>query len=146
MDVSLREVTAETVRSIVALKVAPDQERFVASNGLSISQAYFDRDVAWFRGVYADDEPVGFVMVELQSGEEPFLWRFMVDARHQGKGVGRRAMELVIEHVRALPGCTEFFTSHGEGDGCPGPFYEKLGFEHTGKKEDDELEMVLKLN
>lgn len=145
MHVSLREVTSETLRTVTALKVAPEQEHFVASNALSIAEAYFEREVAWFRAIYLGSEPSGFVMVEQDfANQEFFLWRFMVDARFQGRGIGRLAMGLVIEHVRSL-GCTRFETGHVVGVGCPGPFYEKLGFTYTGQEEDGELQMVLVL-
>ena len=52
--ISLREVTEKTVRAICNLKVLPDQDRFVAPNAVSIAEAYFARDRAWFRAVYAD--------------------------------------------------------------------------------------------
>src|SRR6267378_1522458 len=42
--VSLREVTASTVRAVTDLRVAREQEGYVASNAVSIAQAYFHRD------------------------------------------------------------------------------------------------------
>ena len=72
--VTLREVTAETVRVICDLKVGPGQERFVAPNAVSIAQAHFS-DRAWFRAVYAGESPVGFVMVaEEEKNKRYFLW------------------------------------------------------------------------
>ena len=62
MKVSLREVTKDTLQSILDLKVSPDQEQFVATNAKSIAQAHF-YESAWFRAIYADDVPVGFVML-----------------------------------------------------------------------------------
>ena len=50
-DVSLQEVDASTVRSVTDLRVAPEQESYVASNAVSIAQAYFHRD-AWFRSIH----------------------------------------------------------------------------------------------
>jgi hypothetical protein len=41
MTVSLREITAGTVRRITDLAVTPDQQRFVASNAVSLAQALF---------------------------------------------------------------------------------------------------------
>ena len=41
--VSLREVTASTVRSVTDLRVAPEQEGYVASNAVSIAQTYWPR-------------------------------------------------------------------------------------------------------
>ena len=103
-QVTLREVTAETVRAICRLSVREDQRGFVASNAVSIAQAHFS-DHAWFRAIYSGDTPVGFAMIEDRPEKtEYFLWRFMIDAEHQGQGVGRMAVELLIDHVKGRPG------------------------------------------
>jgi diamine N-acetyltransferase len=142
--VTLREITRDTVRTITDLKVAPQQTGFVATNAESIAQAYFDRDVAWFRAVYADEIPVGFIMLEDDAANQDyFLWRFMIDARYQGHGYGRRALELLVEYVKTRPGAKALMTSCVPGDGSPWSFYERLGFVPTG--EVDEGEIVLRL-
>lgn len=142
--VTLREVTQETVRAICNLKVAPEQQQFVASNAVSIAQAYFEREAAWFRAVYADETPVGFVMLEDDPANERYtLWRFMIDARFQGLGFGRRALVLLIEHVKTRPGAKAVWTSCVPGAGSPCPFYERLGFVPTGDMDDGEVVMRL---
>lgn len=144
--VSLREITQETVNSILNLHVTKEQEQFVASNAVSIAQAHFSED-AWFRAIYADETPVGFLMLSDQPDKgEYFLWRFMADAQHQGKGYGRCALELLIEHVKTRPNAKELFLSHVPGPGSPEDFYRKLGFEHTGEKTGEELIMKLTLH
>lgn len=144
--ISLREITKETVRQIVQLEVAPAQERFVASNGMSIAEAHFSPEVAWFRAIYAGELPVGFVMLEADAAKQQyFLWRFMIDARCQGLGFGRRALDLVIAHVRTQPGATRLETSCVPGEGSPCPFYERMGFTYTGAEEDGERVMRLEL-
>jgi diamine N-acetyltransferase len=144
--ITLREVTAETVHAICDLKVADHQRNFVAPNAVSIAQAYFERDNAWFRAVYADETPVGFLMLDDDpSASEYGLWRFMIDARYQGNGYGRAALERLIVHVRTRPGATELLTSCVPGEGSPCPFYERLGFVYTGEKDDGELVMRLAL-
>jgi len=141
-DVSLREITKDTLRDVLRMKVAPDQEHLVASNAISIAQAHFSPDVAWFRAVYAGDAPVGFLMLDDDpSKQKYFLWRFMVDAQHQRRGIGRRALELLIDHVRTRPGASALYASCVPGKGSPGPFYEKMGFVYTGEEEDGELVM-----
>jgi diamine N-acetyltransferase len=143
--VTLREITKENLREIFRLKVSPEQDRFVAPNAVSIAQAYFDRDVAWFRAIYAGDTPVGFVMLHDEPAERKYyLWRFMVDHRYQGRGYGARALNQIIEYVRVRPGAHEFLTSVVPGEGSPGPFYEKLGFAYTG--DIDEGERVMRLS
>ena len=144
--VTLREITSETVRAVCDLTVAPQQAMFVAPNAVSIAQAYFERDTAWFRAVYADDTPVGFVMLEDDPvNREYMLWRFMIDARYQGLGFGRRALELVIAYVKTRPDAKTLFTSCVPGAGSPCPFYEKMGFAYTGEEDEGELIMRLEL-
>ena len=127
--------------SILELRVTREQRRFVASNAVSIAQAHFSPK-AWFRAIHAGETPVGFLMMSVEPEEgEYYLWRFMIDARHQGKGYGRRAMELLIEHVKGQPKAKELTLSHVPGDGSPEGFYRKLGFEHTGEEEGEELVM-----
>ncbi len=141
-NVSLREITKDTVRSIVKLKVGPGQDQFVASNGMSIAEAHYSPDVAWFRAIYVDDEPAGFVMLNDDPIKpEYYLWRFMIDERFQRRGVGQRALTLVMDYVRTRPGATHLLTSVVPGEGTPGPFYEKLGFAYTGEEDDGELFM-----
>jgi diamine N-acetyltransferase len=136
--VTLREVTKENLNDVLVLEVAPEQRRFVASNAISIAQAHFHPEVAWFRAIYADETPVGFLMLEDRAGApEVFLWRFMIDRRHQKLGYGRRALELVLDVVRSRPGTAALTLSHVAGEGNPAPFYQRLGFVHTGETDPD---------
>lgn len=140
--VSLREITKDSLLAVLRLKVAPSQERLVATNAVSIAQAHFQPEVAWFRAIYLDETPVGFVMIEEDTATPKYtLWRFMVDERYQGQGIGRRAIGAIMDHVRTLPGATELFLSCVPGEASPGPFYEKLGFAYTGEEDDGELIM-----
>lgn len=143
--VSLREVTKDTSGEILRLKVKPEQEQFVASNAVSIAQAYFE-EKAWFRAVYADDTPVGFLMLYDDPDEATYyLWRFMIDQRYQRLGFGRRALQLLIEHVRTRPNATSLLLSYVPAEGGPEPFYASLGFVNTGEVEDGENVMKLEL-
>jgi diamine N-acetyltransferase len=141
-EVSLREITKETLRDITRLRVSPEQERFVATNAESIAEAHFSPDVAWFRAIYADNTPVGFLMLEDNAAEgQYYLWRFMIDAQYQRNGIGQKALELLLEHVKTRPGASALTTSCVPGEGSPGPFYETMGFVYTGEEDDGELIM-----
>ena len=145
VEVTLREITEDTLRSILQLEVAEDQITFVAPNAVSIAQAHFS-EYAWFRAIYADDTPVGFVMLYIdQDTPEYWIWRLMVDKNYQGKGYGQRAMSQVIDTVRRLPDAKELLVSYVPGEGNPSTFYQKLGFVETGEWEDDEKVMKLTL-
>lgn len=151
--VSLREITAETVRAICGLEVARSQRNLVAPNAVSISEAYFE-PAAWFRAVYADDEPVGFVMLydptrTASPDDGPdvcFLWRFMIAGDQQRRGFGKTALDLVIAHARTLPGVTRLRTSYVPAPGNAAPLYERAGFRPTGEVDDDEIVLELDLS
>ena len=146
VEVTLREVTADTVRAVCRLQVGPGQDCFVAANAVSIAQAYFEPK-AWFRAIYAGEEPVGFVML-YDDPEKPeyYLWRLMIAGEHQRKGYGREALRLLVEHVRSRPGARELLTSAVPGEGGPRPFYESVGFIAPGVVDDGEEVLRLALD
>ncbi len=144
-DVTLRQITQETVEPVMNLEVAEDQRNLVAPNAYSIAEAHFEPK-AWCRAIYADDEPVGFIML-FDDPDKPiyYLWRMMIGEGHQRKGYGRRAMELLVEYVRSRPNAKEILVSYVPGEGTPQPLYEGFGFEETGRVEGDEVVMRLEL-
>jgi diamine N-acetyltransferase len=152
MIVSLREITADTVRQITSLSVSPDQQRFVASNAVSLAQALFSPE-AWYRAIYADESPVGFVMLYDESlraappvSPEVALWRFMVDAQFQHRGIGTTALEHVIAHVRSKGLFSSLLVSYVPAPGCAEQFYLRAGFKHTGRVDDGEVVLELALS
>lgn len=144
-EITLREVDKDNLGQILRLKVKPEQEQFVANNAVSIAQAHFE-EKAWFRAIFADETPVGFVMLYVDpASSEYFLWRFMIDAHYQGLHFGERALRLLIEYVRSLPGASELMVSYVPGEGSPEPFYTGFGFVPTGEVDDGENIMILDL-
>ena len=144
-DVTLREISQDTVTQIMALKVGPDQEHLVATNAQSIAEAHFAEN-AWFRAIYAGDTLVGFVMIsDIIKKADYFLLRFMIGARYQRSNFGRRVTELLINHVRTRPNAEELYVSYHGGEGGPEGFYQRFEFEPTGEIEDGEIIAKMKL-
>ena len=151
-SVTLREIGPDIEDAVLALRVAPGQERFVAS----VAQSFFDavdepEGNAWMRAVVADGIPVGFVMVSWDVVPVPgelwgpyYLWRLLIDAEHQRRGHGAAAIGLVVDAVRA-DGADALLTSCVTGPGSPQPFYEGLGFVPTGELDPDG-EVILSLD
>jgi len=149
--VALREITDSNLGAVLALRVAPAQERFVGTVAGALEDA---REIPeakpWYRAVYADDDPVGFVMLSWDVTPDPpviigpwFLWKILIDERHQGRGYGREALQLVADMVGAN-GAAELLTSCVPGDDGPEPFYRRLGFAPTGD-HDEKGEVILGL-
>ena len=155
--VTLREITKDTVRVVSLLDVGPGQDGLVAPNAFSIAQAYFNPE-AWFRAIYADDTPVGFVMLEdwsQVSDREPelfegapyvALWRFMIDQRFQKFGFGAQAIQLLIAHARTRPGAKNMLLSFVPKENNPEAFYSRFGFTRTGEVDEGEVVMRLVLD
>lgn len=149
--VSLREITAETVDAVIKLSVAEQQKRFVAANAVSLAQALFAPE-AWYRAIYLGEQLSGFVMLydeslrsTVPSTPEVGVWRLMVAEQHQGKGIGRAAMQLVIDHVRGKRCFQTLKLSYVPSEGSPEPFYLSLGFRNTERIQDGERVMALTL-
>ncbi len=150
-DVALVEITADTVRSYAALQTHHSQRRFVATVAQSFADALFPGEfdgapvVPWLRGVTADGEPAGFVMLaDATAAHPPYLWRLLVDRRFQGRGIGRRTLDLVCARLRS-EAATEVRIGWVEGVGSPAPFYRSYGFVETGRLVDGETEARLVL-
>lgn len=143
MGISLREIGDDNRATVLALRRAPGQERFVSSVPDSLAEAAeYPQAKPWYRAVYAGDEPVGFVMLSWNVEPRPpeiigpwFLWKLLIDERHQGLGHGAAVVALVADLVRAEGG-TSLLTSYVAGDGGPAGFYARLGFVPTGETDD----------
>ena len=73
-----------------------------------------------------------------------FLWKLLIDERHQHRGYGRETVMRIAKIVRDS-GATELLTSCVPAEDGPEPFYRRLGFVRTGEL-DDNGEIILALN
>jgi len=150
-SIHLREITAETVRQVTRLSVRDDQKHLVATNAESLAEALFAPE-AWYRVICLGEEMAGFVMLYDESLRNPppetpqvGVWRFMIDARFQGKGVGRAALLKVVEHVRSKKLFSKLELSYVPGAQSPELFYLGLGFRPNGRVEGGEVVLELPL-
>jgi diamine N-acetyltransferase len=131
--------------------LSPEQQKCVAPNVYSIAQAHFSPDIAWFKAIYLDENPIGFIMVDTEEEEIPeeekpciVLWRFMIAKDFQGKGYGKKALDLVADKFRKEEK-KYFYTSCVMAEISPYQFYLKYGFEDTGIMEEKEEILKMKL-
>ena len=134
------------------MNVKEELKDYVALNSVSIAQGHYSKS-AWFKGIFYDDRPVGFVMLDLIEEENKcFLWRFMIDREYQGKGFGKIALTQVIDFVRSLNLYTYIATSYVPAENGAGGFYKNFGFieseeitKEFGIEDSDEIGMKYKL-
>lgn len=143
--ISLREVTRQNYEAICDLDVAPEQEDYVACNmwGL-VEAAYNDGHVC--RGIYLDEEPVGFFMWVHESSNKVSVWRFMVDHKFQNQGIGRQALTLAIKEIKQTPELKQIEICYNPNNPVAKPFYESFGFKEVGMDEDgDDMLAIIAL-
>lgn len=150
--INLREITETNLISIIDLDVSENQNDLVAPNAVSIAQGHYSKS-AWFKGIFNDDVAVGFVMLDLITEENKcFLWRFMIDKKHQGKGYGKIALTQVIEYVKSFKVFDNIGTSYVPTDNSAEGFYKNFGFieseeiiKQFGLEDSDEIGMEYSL-
>ena len=159
----LEKVNAKNVWEILKLQVLENQKSFVASNNISIIEAYTTITAngrAFPFGIYDDDTPVGFLMIgydvddywedapDVATGNYN-LWRLMIDKNYQHKGYGRQAVKLALDFIKTCPcGTAEYcWLSYEPENEIARKLYLSLGFEERLDLYKDNLEIpaVLKL-
>jgi diamine N-acetyltransferase len=148
--VSLRPITDANREAVEALAVTPDQRRFVSGVRESMLEAADHPDAqALYWAIYAEETPVGFVMIADEVGNPDYiahyLWKLLIDERHQRRGFGTATLDLVVEYFRNR-GVDAMWTSTGQGEGSPVTFYERYGFERTGDLHGDEILLRLEIS
>lgn len=156
--VQLRDIATDDDRArALTVRRGPGQDHFVASVEKSFADA-LDSPEACPRSwtVNDGDRVVGFVMISdgvsvAAIEADPtiigpyFLWRLLIDERHQRQGYGTATLDALVAYLHDRPGATALFTSCVPGDGTPQPFYERYGFVATGRIVEDEVLLRLDL-
>ncbi|PZU40674.1 MAG: GNAT family N-acetyltransferase [Microbacterium sp.] len=148
-ELRLVELSATTIVAVNNLSLKPGQEQFLAPVSYGIAATVADPATTWQRVVVDGDEVVGFVSAgfDPDAPEEYFrsvLWRINVDADDQGRGVGRFAVEGLLEEARArgLDVVTVIYEAGEEG---PEAFFRRVGFTPTGETEYGEVIAEIRL-
>ena len=157
----LKKINRENVWNILKLEVSDDQKSFVATNGISIIEAYTaitENGYAFPFAIYEDDIPVGFLMIGYDADDYWYdapkiakgnynLWRLMIDKNYQRKGLGKEAVRLALEFINTFPcGTREYcWLSYEAENDVARQLYSSFGFVETGEKDGEELIAVLKL-
>ncbi|MBT9775208.1 GNAT family N-acetyltransferase [Clostridium sp. MCC353] len=157
----LEKINGKNVWDILKLSVSEKQKNFVASNDISIIEAYTaitGNGYAFPFGIYEDDTPVGFLMIGFDTDDywdnAPIiakgnynLWRLMIDKSYQNKGYGKEAVRLALEFIKTFPcGKAEYcWLSYEPENEIASRLYRSFGFVETGEMDQEELIAILKL-
>ncbi len=139
----LEELSASTIVHVNSLGLKPGQEQFVSPVSYAAAAAVTPMHTAWQRVVLEDDRVVGFIHGNfdpeaLQEEFKAALWRINVDADAQGKGVGRFAVEALLEEARRR-GVERLTVLWERGEEGPEEFFLRIGFTPVGETEYGEV-------
>jgi diamine N-acetyltransferase len=145
--ITLREVTRDNWRATLHLEARPDQQRFVADYApvaaIALAKAYVrPGGLMWTPyAIYAGPELVGLVELAYEPDSAEFYWiyHFLIDYRHQGRGYGKAALRAFILMVKEQhPFCQQIkLTLHPENRRAHA-LYTGVGFGPTGEIRDGE--------
>lgn len=157
----LKEINGNNIGEILKLEVFDNQKSFVATNNSSIIEAYIaitENNHVFTFGIYKDDTPIGFLMIgyDVNSDEEGApkiakenynIWRLMIDKKFQGKGFGKKAMDLALEFVNTFPcGTAKYcWLSYESHNDVARELYKSVGFVETDEKDGEEIVAIMEL-
>ena len=127
----LKTITKDNWIKAISLRVREDQKNFVASNAFSLAQLNFLEDFH-AKGIYLDNEMIGFTLYGIdEEDHEYWIYRMMIDERHQGKGYGKEAVKLVIEDIKNIKEDRHqtITLSYEPTNDHAKRIYEKMGFQ-----------------
>ena len=155
MSICLKYITIENYFDVLNLEVHPNQRNFIASNSISLAEAYvYDNNGDFIAplAVYDKEVLVGFVMIAYDrkigiSKRNYLLFRFMIDKRFQGLGYFKPTMDAVIDFVRTEPvgKATSLWLSYEPGNNQARSCYLHYGFKETGQVIEDEIVAIYDL-
>ena len=157
----LKKINRNNVAEILKLEVFDNQKSFVAINNSSIIEAYIaltENNHVFTFGIYKDDTPIGFLMIgfDVNSVDEGApsiakgnynIWRLIIDKKFQGKGFGKKAMNLALEFINTFPSGTAKYCwlSYESENDIVRQLYKSVGFVETDEKDGEEIVAIMKL-
>lgn len=126
---SLRGITESNYDAVISMKVKENQRRFLVSNHYSLEQAKIHKDYMPMT-IYEEEELVGFLMYCLHPDESHYLIvRFMIDERHQSKGLGAEAMKQLLRYMKEEKSQKMVYISFEPDNEQARRLYKRLGFQ-----------------
>lgn len=145
--IDLRPITPDNHVLARKLAVHPHQEKLVAAIDKSLADAFVYED-ALFRVAYEADRPVGYTLVFPFDQDEQRLVnivRVMIDARYQGRGLGRELLGKTLEWIRSFsPAVDKIRISTLPDNKVALGLYRAAGFVERGT-EDGDIAMYMDL-
>ena len=134
----LEELTAKTIVAARNLGLKPGQAAFITPETYVHAEDQIDPAASWPRVILDDDDAVvGYIMGTFDpNASQDFLkaalWRVNVEAKAQGTGVGRFAVDALADEARRR-GFDRLTVVWASGEAGPEEFFKAIGFKVVGQ-------------
>ncbi len=129
--ISIKPISRENWQEAARLEVAPDQQDFIEANVWSIAESRFHEQLTAM-AICDGRTMVGFLMWGYSPEDgRPWLYRFMIDRRHQGRGHGVAALQVLIKRLRK-DGLPELNVGYHRDNLVAEKLYLRAGFDKRG--------------
>ena len=138
------ELTADNIEDVLAVEPTPDQLRHVNPVAWYVARSAYEQVWQPVALETAEGQIVGFAEWARDDSDGTYgLGGIVIDHRHQGRGLGRAALDALVAHVRSQPEPGDVvLTVHADNERARG-LYQRYGFVETGEMLDDEVVMAL---
>ena len=155
--IELCKITHDNFEAVLELKVADGKKDNVDSNIYRLADAYVDlannKKPPMLFAIYNGDEVIGLAEMGFYELEENAFFHkkfgdrtnyeiihFMIDEKHQGKGLGKQAMAKIIVFLRSFPQgeADTISLSYWMRNDAARRLYASVGFVETGDIWDGE--------
>ncbi len=141
--IKLVELNRENWYECCQLKVSTEQQKYIIDNTTSIAQTKFEPTLKAYV-IYDDTEMVGFLMYNtvLEELDAYWIFRIMVDEQYQGKGIGKKATQLMLEKMAKLPNAKKIVVGYDTENIGAHNLYRSLGFVDHGDRFGKEMAVI----
>ena len=158
-NLEFREINKDNFYDLCMLNVDSEDKEFVASNEMSLAEAYLFKTMGAYVlpiAIYRNRVPIGFAMItkgyigDNIKGEyinNYCILRMMIEAKHQNKGLGKLALKQLIEIIKSISINESFiWISTEEKNAKAIHVYEENGFKKTNDYCGEEIILKYDLN
>ncbi|WP_440620769.1 spermine/spermidine acetyltransferase [Bacillus subtilis] len=139
MSINIKAVTNDNRAAILDLRVSQNQLSYIESTKVCLEDA---KECHYYKpvGLYYEGDLVGFAMYGLfpeydEDNKNGRVWldRFFIDKHYQGKGLGKKMLKALIQHLAELYKCKRIYLSIFENNIHAIRLYQRFGFHFTGE-------------
>lgn len=141
--IHLEEITPDNWR--LGLSVTEQQKKFVSNDMKLLARAYaYRKHRSKALIIYHDDSPVGMALYHDCDVFNAYDFsQLFIDERYQRNGYGTEAAKQILDLMRTDKKYNKVILCYIDGNESARKLYEKLGFELTGERDDNEIIMQL---